>query len=605
MPGLGVNEDLGDEIKFLSAQLLLLTTSSGITECSSSQSSGTLRGHNLLLTVQPCPSFLSLHDGVACQFNPTASNFLNSSPDSMILVQPYHHIKEYQVSPLDLEQNYAQAPKKSQNSPTDLNVTGSPLKDHFTDRLNSEPLPSPFLIQAPEKQPGHSFKVTTFKGPAFNASTAHSLWCDLNPLVRKLAATQPLLPVFILASAEESQAEQTRALLYGCGPFFNEGRDEWLTTIKTKRPVLANRLPQLDALQQQCCGPLFNAYVDSYATAFYEIVVDNQTNIAGNCEKDQSKKSSDGGCTVLTVECNWPRPTAVMSQPPSDARASVTVHVEKMSSCGGPACRDLRLLSAAVSGLSSRQVPWFVRSADQPSTMEKLNELFLQYTTSGPDAKKADSGAALGFDDVIAGKLSSLHCSFLDALWVVLCESESLRDLRAGLQQVFSAVATNHIRPQIHVRNNTKVGVICRGLMRGQLTEPELNGLEPLEMLVQLGIGKIKTQLSAILQASELATGEQLSSLLSNCSTGEDDRPAYVQSLECLHRLHVTLHVVSCLRTHLRLLPASLVEHTQRILDELQGDSSLTSDQPYSFSFSILASSMKELLGRSVQVSVS
>jgi hypothetical protein len=36
--------------------------------------------------------------------------------------------------------------------------------------------------------------------------------------------------------------------------------------------------------------------------------------------------------------------------------------------------------------------------------------------------------------------------------------------------------------------------------MRGQLTEPELSDLEPLEMLAQLGIGKIKTQLSAILQ---------------------------------------------------------------------------------------------------------
>lgn len=235
----------------------------------------------------------------------------------------------------------------------------------------------------------------------------------------------------------------------------------------------------------------------------------------------------------------------------------------------------------------------YLHTFTSPKYPRTLSDHYFSFF-SGVGSRKADPGGSLGFDNVLGGNLKTRHCDFMDSLWNILCECESLNDLKSGLQKVFHAVATNQIRPQIHVLNNSQVGVTCLGLMRGQLAEPELSGIEPLLMLVQLGICKLKGQLATTLQACELASAEQLSPLLSKCGVG--DNYDHGESVEQLHRLHLVIHIISCLRKYLKLSPNTLADHTAKLLEEISTEEGKVTSKPHSFSWTLSASCVKELL---------
>lgn len=249
--------------------------------------------------------------------------------------------------------------------------------------------------------------------------------------------------------------------------------------------------------------------------------------------------------------------------------------------------QELSVLRGFVSGLSSGEVSWFVRE-DSTSVAEDIENVFTTIREKAQRQKKEEDGTT-NFDMMVEDKFYSRrqNMDFTDILWSVLMRCESFQDLKQNLGLVFKTISTGQVRPQIHVRNKTQIGILSRSLMRGQSAEPNLSGITPLQMLIEIGIEKIKRDYINIFKAGELVTGDQLSWYVMNPDESTENMAAL------LEKLHVGLQVVVILRTYLNLPPASLAYFTAQALNQLKEDDI---SSPFSFNFKLETHSVHQLL---------
>nr|XP_027216269.1 protein zwilch homolog [Penaeus vannamei] len=332
--------------------------------------------------------------------------------------------------------------------------------------------------------------------------------------------------------------------------------------------VGCEELPSLDHLKIHHTSTFPTKMVESTVTATYDIL-----------SGEDSERSS------IRLTCAWKRPLTLLTPPAPNASTEANIVIVPSDQRSAADAQELSVLRGFVAGLSTGEVAWFVREGDK-TVAEQIEDVFASVREKGQRQKK-DEEASADCDKKVEEKFFSRrqNMDFIDLLWMVLMKCESYQELKESLEFIFKAVVMGQVRPQIHVRNNTQVGNLVRSLMRGQADLPELTGLMPLNMLIEMGIEKIKKDYINIFQAGDLATGEQLSWFVGYTDCMED-------SVMQLEKLHVALQVVVLLHTYLNLPSSALVQFTAQALNQLKEGLS----SPYSFSFKLSTFTVHQLL---------
>ncbi|XP_050714558.1 protein zwilch homolog [Eriocheir sinensis] len=457
---------------------------------------------------------------------------------------------------------------------TDLDVTGSPLKCPFMQ--DNEDL-SPFTIALNPSSGKKKGKASLTYIPIPSAK-AILIASKLNLALCKLPEQAEFVPLWVVCDGKDAQGTlfvgihrekdtHSRTLVTSGGPYHD-----------------IDTLPSLDHLMRHhmAVGP--TKRVDTAVEATYSVLP----------SEDEVRSSS------VSLTCTWKRPLIVLSSPAPDASTIANVHVE----CGDPRSAahqmylELSVLRGFVNGMETGEVSWFVRENSR-TMAEELEDVFSSIKEKGARAKREDEGG-FDFDMMIEGQFFNWrqNMDFTDRLWSILMRCESYQELQDGLNFVFKAVAGEEIRPQIHARNTTQVGCLLRNLMRGQGGLPELTGLTPLHMLVEMGCEKIKRDYINIFQAGELVTGEQLAWFVRGeaAAGGAGSNMSHV--IAQLERLHVALQVVVALRTYLNLSLTSLTHFTAQVLNQMKEEQP-TSNHSFSLKLDTLSvhaqfESMKE-----------
>ncbi|XP_071540637.1 protein zwilch homolog [Panulirus ornatus] len=498
----------------------------------------------------------------------------NKQIPEIILIQKYTQnskkilsCSSIEVSPQEskkISDIISQTPSNIKYCSDDLDVTGSPLKCPFMQKTYETEL-SPFMVTLPlsKKKNEHFLSYTPV-----HSTKAGLIASKFNLVLSKMSCdTQEYIPLWVVCDGKDAQGtlfiglrreedRMSRTVVTSSGPYYG-----------------FENLPTLDHLKMHhtAIGP--TKLVESAVEATYEVL--------------QSEENNRG--SSLKLICNWKKPLTILTPPAPNAitTANVTIVCSDPRSAAYQMYQELCVLRGFMSGLQSGEVSWFVREGTN-TVAQDIEEIVFSTKERGHRQKKEEDGGS-DFDMMIEGKFFNRrqNMDFTDLLWTVLIRCESFQELRESLGLVFEAVSSGEVRPQIHVRNVTQVGRLSRNLMRGQGGFPELSGLTPLHMLIEMGCEKIKRDYINIFQAGELATGEQLSWFVSY----DKESPEVVVSQ--LERLHIALQVVVALRTYLSLSSASLTQCTTQVLKQLKGEEFSSS---YTFSFKLETLSIHQLL---------
>lgn len=455
----------------------------------------------------------------------------------------------------------SRTPTKVRNGSTDLDMTGSPLKCPFM--LSKEDTDfSPFTVSLSQSREKKYFLSYT----PISCTKATLIASKFNLALTKMSSDiKQYLSLWVVCDGKDSQG------MYFLG-FQRDGDKMTRTIVTASGPYQGSEnLPSLDHMKMHhtAIGP--TKRVESAVEAAFNVLTSDEDN----------KKSS------LKLICSWKKPLAILSPPAPNANTMARLRIvcSDPRSAAHQMYRELNVLRGLVSGLFSGEVAWFTR--EEPKTIsEELEEVFAIIREKVQWQKKegvSDFDASIR--EMAFNKRQNMD--FTDLLWTVLIRCVSYQELKESLGLVFKAVMSGEVRPEIHVRNITQVGSLSRNLMQGHEAFPNLSGLVPLQMLIEMGCEKIKRDYISIFQVHELATGEQLSWFVNNSEASPE------MIIVQLERLHVALQVVVSLRTYLRLPPASLTQFTAQVLNLLREEEPKSA---YSFSFRLETLTVHQLL---------
>ncbi|XP_046676822.1 protein zwilch homolog [Homalodisca vitripennis] len=156
---------------------------------------------------------------------------------------------------------------------------------------------------------------------------------------------------------------------------------------------------------------------------------------------------------------------------------------------------------------------------------------------------------------------------FTDRLWSVLIEAESYEELVECFRIVFREVRKQSVKPFIFQKNKTRLASLLQGT-KGFSSHLELH-MEPLELMVELGIEKLKRDYMYMFMASQIADIKDLNlpNLPSFSEVIDSEWQVTVETwLQWLSQIHTVLELMSVI--HEVLSTPILVEVTRLALSK-------------------------------------
>ena len=153
---------------------------------------------------------------------------------------------------------------------------------------------------------------------------------------------------------------------------------------------------------------------------------------------------------------------------------------------------------------------------------------------------------------------------FTDHLWKILSKSTSFQELVDSFKYIFTALSNGELQPMVHRGNNTTVAQLVRDSYLGKLRIPNLAGIYPVELLVEIGIEKLRHDYTHAFLSKDLVTRENLEPFLK--SEGE-----YNTHLIQLEKMHSVMEMISMLEFFLKIsdqnlsaLAREMIQHYER-----------------------------------------
>lgn len=238
-----------------------------------------------------------------------------------------------------------------------------------------------------------------------------------------------------------------------------------------------------------------------------------QYDIFGSMMKDANQTTSAYQGSLM-LEASWSPVTTLLESPPSEAKCTLNIQVAAgdMRSAAYSMFRELTILQGFAAGFQG-SVNWVVETS-QVGLKDRVNSFISELKEGNTVKAKGVTYSESGEDGDSHVKHLVLeertHLDFTEKLWNLLIDSTCYDEMVQCLQAVLSALHKGDIQPMVHQRNQTKLAKLIRDSYYGQMTMPVLSGVLPLELLVEIGIEKLKRDYSFTFMSKDLIAASHL-----------------------------------------------------------------------------------------------
>ncbi|KAI9563949.1 hypothetical protein GHT06_007687 [Daphnia sinensis] len=358
---------------------------------------------------------------------------------------------------------------------------------------------------------------------------------------------QSALPVFCLADAEDGE----RTSVLGV----ERGRNNELIRYKitVAGPVTStDPTIQLDHLKSEMA---FFTNVGEYSTravATYEAY----RGVDVNSDTDTNE-------AFVRLECSWKNPTKVLELPHIASQAKVIIRPLPGETCSGAyeIWRQLNTLQHLIKGLESLEIVWFVK-ASQKTLREEIDKLIAAFCKDDSYQSKEKIEFEELYDEQLIYKRTPMD--FIDHLWELLSQNcSSFNDLCQSLQYTLQRAKTDH--PMVFFDNPTKFGK----MLRQNDAPPQLSGMEPVSLLIEMGIEKLKRDYLYIFSGNNLVAERVISMFL------PQDGTSFIDQLNCLTSIQSAVEVVALCHRVLQLPHLALRDVVTPLLEHFRDPDNL------------------------------
>ncbi|XP_061825468.2 protein zwilch homolog [Nerophis lumbriciformis] len=267
----------------------------------------------------------------------------------------------------------------------------------------------------------------------------------------------------------------------------------------------------------------------------------------------------------VTVDFKWSQVESVLETPPLSSTATLNIKVAcgEMRSPMFEMYRELQFLQVLADGLRTGETEW-LDPLERKSAMELTKDYIedIQNTAksqqehvSKPAQPKPESDTPI-FDSF----LERGDLDFVEQLWVRMRKSvTSYQDITDSLKLVIEALRNGDIKPWIHRDSNSSLSKLILQSYHQQMEHVSLTGLTPVQMLLEMGLDKMRKDYINYLIGEELTT---LNNLHYYLSTEVNLQEQVIR----LRKLHHLLEIIVTCSTFLGLPYARLFLFTQSCL---------------------------------------
>ncbi|XP_010641580.1 protein zwilch homolog isoform X3 [Fukomys damarensis] len=248
--------------------------------------------------------------------------------------------------------------------------------------------------------------------------------------------------------------------------------------------------------------------------------------------------------TAITLDISWSPVDEMLQVPPLSSAATLNIKVEsgEPRGCLNHLHRELKFLLVLADGLRTGVTEWLepleAKSAVE-LVQEFLNELnkldeFGDYTRKDPETVKPDTAAVdRSVLVMVRGDLD-----FAEQLWCKMSSSVvSYQDLVKCFMLIMQSLQRGDIQPWLHSGSNSLLSKLIHQSYHGTMDTVSLSGIIPLQMLLEIGLDKLKKDYISFFIGQELASLNHLEYFIS---------PS-VEIQEQVHRVQKLHHILEIL----------------------------------------------------------
>ncbi|XP_070536091.1 protein zwilch homolog [Ptychodera flava] len=319
-----------------------------------------------------------------------------------------------------------------------------------------------------------------------------------------------------------------------------------------------------------------------------------QYDVFGSMSHDVSLSSGQlGQHSSLTIDCTWDNVTQILQKPPQSAKSTVYIKVVPgdTRSVIHAMYKELCTLVSFAKGLETGEIQWARSKAetDEDSLPNQVSS-FIEDMKKGTQRKvctKEEDSTDKDFDSPMHRQLVPERKSldFTEQLWNLLQNAASYQEVVDSLNIVLRALQNGEIQPMVHRNNQTLIAKAVRLSYERKINQLRMHDTSPIELLVEIGMDKIRRDYTTYFVAEKLVMLEELDFYTrTELSTKEE--------MERLQRLYNVLELAVGSIAFLKL---PLQNHRSLVRCALKHYESYPHDKVHTFELSLEAALIKGL----------
>ncbi|XP_036701160.1 protein zwilch homolog isoform X1 [Balaenoptera musculus] len=254
--------------------------------------------------------------------------------------------------------------------------------------------------------------------------------------------------------------------------------------------------------------------------------------------------------TTITLDISWSPVDEILQIPPLSSTATLNIKVE-LGEPRGPLNhlhRQLKFLHVLADGLRTGVTEW-PESLEAKSAVELVQEFlndlnkldeFGDSTKKTTETVKHDSAAVDRSMECLLTVRGDLD--FAEQLWCKMSSSViSYQDLVKCFTLIIQSLQRGDIQPWLHSGSNSLLSKLIHQSYHGTMDTVSLSGIVPVQMLLEIGLDKLKKDYICFFIGQELASLNHLEYFISPSV----DTQEQVHRVQKLH--HILEIVVSCM----------------------------------------------------------
>ncbi|XP_008834571.1 protein zwilch homolog [Nannospalax galili] len=254
--------------------------------------------------------------------------------------------------------------------------------------------------------------------------------------------------------------------------------------------------------------------------------------------------------TAITLDLSWSPVDEILQTPPLSSTAALNIRVQsgEPRGCLNHLYRELKFLLVLADGLRTGVTEW-LEPLEAKSALELVQEFLNDLNKLGEfdDSVKKDTQKETVNHDAAAVDRSVLitvreDLDFAEQLWYKMSSSVvSYQDLVKCFTLILQNLQRGDIQPWLHSRSSSLLSKLIHQSYHGTMDTVSLTGTIPLQMLLEIGLDKLKKDYISFFISQELASLNHLEYFISPSV----DIQEQIYRVQKLH--HILEILVSCM----------------------------------------------------------